>query len=289
VPPAAKDVGLGTAYERWAIYRLLERWVPSPPVTALEGPLDGMAGMPGLHLLPLARQGTRVTVVVPTPEALARVRTIYANAGAADRLDGRVGTRVPPAERYEVVLGFNFAHETGDWRGHLDRLAGAATRRLIVFATHPGSYGAWIRRGLRRVEPGGRRPELFDHEACRTTVLRPALARHGRVIAERYVDCPWWPDLFVSAGQTLAGATMTRLGAGRRGEGGTRFDWGPSSFPFARESTPAPLRAALRRHPGFDGAPGPIAGLFAHHRAYLVDMTIADLRFHGSERPSGVR
>lgn len=287
---ATKDVGLGTAYERWAIYRLLEEWVAAPPATALEGPLDGMAGMPGLHLLPLARRGTKVTVVLPTSESLNRVRTIYSRAGLEDRLDARVGATVPRGDRFELVLGFNFAHETENWRGHLRDLASTATRRLVVFATHPGSYGAWIRRGLRRVEPGGGRPELFDHEACRTAVLRPALERHGRVIAERYVDCPWWPDLFVSAGQTLAGATMSRLrGRSPGGEGGTRFDWGPERFPFARDGTPPTLRRALRRHPGFERAPEPIAGLFAHHRAYLVDVGVTDLRFDGSGRPSGVR
>ena len=287
---ATRDVGLGTAYERWAIYRLLDQWLaPAPPATALEGPADGMAGMPGLHLLSLARRGTHVTVVLPEPEAVERVRMVYARAGLADRLRARVGAGVPRGERFELVLGFNFAHQVEDWRAHLRDLAVAATRRLAVFATHPASYGAWIRRGLRRIEPGGGRAELFDHEACRPAVLRPALERHGRVTAERYVDCPWWPDLFVSAGQTLAGATMARLRGGRdRGEGGTRFDWGPERFPFAKEPLPAGLRAALRRHPGFDRAPEPIAGLFAHHRAYLVDVTVTDLRFDGSDRTSGV-
>ena len=86
---------------------------------------------------------------------------------------------------------------------------------------------------------------------------------------ERFVDCPWWPDLFVSAGQTLASATRERFG-GAAPPPSTPFDWGPDDYPFAATSRPASLRRALRRHPTFDVAPPAVASLFAHHRAYRV-------------------
>lgn len=261
-----RDAGLGTLYERWAIQGLLDRWFAGVP-TALEGPVDGMAGMPGLHLLGLAKGGTRVTVVHPDPRARDAVRRVYRSAGCGDRLS--LVSELPEAG-HDLVLGFNFATHVEDWRAHLAALADRADRWVVVFATHPRSYGAWIRRGLRRLEPGPRRAEQFDHPSCEPRVMREALRRHGVVEAEAYVDCPWWPDLFVSAGQSLASASLSRFGlAGRAGPRAT-YDFGPEDFPFARPELPPRLARALRRHPGFDRLGGPIAGVFAHHRAFRV-------------------
>ena len=75
---ASVDVGLGTAYERVAVYRLLDRWLRGRGIaTAFEGPLDNMAGIPGLHLIGLARRGARVTVALGEPRWLDNVRAIY--------------------------------------------------------------------------------------------------------------------------------------------------------------------------------------------------------------------
>lgn len=261
------DVGLGTAYERWAVYRRIVRWLGSaPPATALEGPVDGMAGMAGLHLLPLARRGTRVTVVLPDPAARDVVREIYARAGLGERLELLDAL---PSEPRDVVLGFNFAPAVDDWHGHLASLAARARTHLLIVATHPASYGVLLRRALRRLERE-RRPELFEHPASRPEVLRAALRVHGELIDEAFVDCPWWPDLFVSAGETLRGATLARLGrpAGRHVP--SPFDVGPADFPFAHDDVSPALRRALSRHPRFEDASPRLAALFAHHRAYLV-------------------
>jgi len=265
---AVKDVGLGTAYERWAIYDLVARW-GAAAASALEGPIDGMAGMPGLHLLPLARRGCRVTVAHPDAGALSRVEAVYARAGLSDRLATTQRERVPEGP-FDLVLGFNFHDRlpAGAWRSHISALAQAAARDLVIFATHPRSYGTYLRRVVRTFERA-RTPELFDHEACEPEVMRKALGEHGTIVEERFVDCPWWPDLFVSAGETLTSASRARLGA-NGGAVSTPYDWGPDRFPFATTSRPAELRRALRRHPTFDAAAPTVAGFFAHHRAFRV-------------------
>lgn len=261
------DVGLGTAYERWAIYRRVVRWLgEAPPATALEGPIDGMAGMAGLHLLPLARRGTRVSVVLTDAAARDAVREIYARAGLVERLE--LLDALPTAPR-DLVLGFNFAPHVDDWRAHLAALAARARHHLLVVATHPASYGVLVRRVLRRLERE-RRAELFEHPSCRPEILRAALRAHGEVIDEAYVDCPWWPDLFVSTGETLASATLARLGRRPGPRARSPFDAGPADFPFAHGELSPALRRALSRHPRFEGASPRVAGVFAHHRAYLV-------------------
>ena len=265
--PPARDVGLGTAYERWAIYRRIERWCGTPR-TALEGPVDGMAGMPGLHLLPLARRGVTVTVAHPDLAALERVETVYRDAGLGDRLRTHRGRGVPEGP-FDLVLAFNFAHLVPDWRAHIGRVASVAADRLIVFATHPASWGVGVRKVLRAFEPSSG-PEIFDHESCVPRVMRRELRAHGVIEDERLVDCPWWPDLFVSAGETLAGATAARFAGTPAGPARTPYDFGPADYPFAAATRPGPVRDALRRHPSYEAAPPAVAGLFAHHRAYLL-------------------
>src|SRR5579863_3408466 len=85
------DRGLGTAYERFHFYKLLDKWASDYEVqTALEGPVDGMAGVSGVHLVGLARRGVRATSVAPNEAKAAVARTVYDRAGAAAHVDVRV-------------------------------------------------------------------------------------------------------------------------------------------------------------------------------------------------------
>ena len=236
-PPARHDVGLGTAYERWAVYELLKSWLGTLDVsTALEGPVDGMAGIPGLHLLPAAVRGARVTVVVPDAEAAEVVRGVYRTVGVEDRLDARVSDNWPEGT-FDVVLTYNALPSVPDWKSHLGEAACHANRQLWVSVTHPASYGVFVRKALRLVQPGPCPMELFDHPSTKPGLLEPELRRYGSIVADAYVDCPWWPDLFVETGETLLTGTLSRLPFGRR------FRRGPAAAPPAAGSGRAfPLR-----------------------------------------------
>ncbi|HQR44983.1 MAG TPA: hypothetical protein PLB02_05125 [Thermoanaerobaculia bacterium] len=282
-PPARRDVGLGTAYERWAVYALLTKWLaPLGTSTALEGPVDGMAGIPGLHLLPAAVGGARVTVVVPDSEAADVVRGVYRTVGVEDRLEVRVASDWPDG-RWDVVLTYNALPSVPDWKGYLGEAARRAGRRLLVSVTHPASYGVLVRKTLRLAQPGPRPIELFDHPSTKPGVLEPELTRYGTIVGDAYVDCPWWPDLFVETGETLLTGTLSRLPFGRRFRRGPAappsaetvepFLYGPGRYPFfggtgwAEEMEPA-----LRRHPNLEGSRFRVlARLLAHHRIRAVE------------------
>src|SRR5271166_725082 len=126
-PLAAQDLGLGTAYERVAIYKLLDRWSRDLSIqSACEGPLDGMAGIAGLHLLGLARRRISVTVCLPEQEALDRVRTLYRRLGVESRLTTRVlSAETIPTEPTDILLSYNALPYVADWRAYLDRLFAA--------------------------------------------------------------------------------------------------------------------------------------------------------------------
>ncbi|HJZ88240.1 MAG TPA: hypothetical protein VKN99_23860 [Polyangia bacterium] len=282
----SQDVGLGTAYERVAVYRLLDRWTLRRQVaTAFEGPVDGMAGIPGLHLLGLARRGTRVTVALPDPAALDLVRDVYRLHGAAERL--RTLRADPdaelPAQRFDLVLTYNATPLVADWQAYLSRLAPLAARWLVVSVTNPASYGVAIRKLQRLLEPKAP-AELFDHESIRPAALEPLLARFGRTVEHEYLDCPWWPDLFVPTGQTLLGATLERLpGLSRLAarlrrapadDHGARFLYGRDRFPLFPDAPEwDELGRALERHPVFDQRGTMLGRLFGHHHAYLIEIS----------------
>ncbi len=277
---AEVDVGLGTAYERVAVYRLLRRWASGRALgAAFEGPVDNMAGIPGLHLLGLARAGVKVTVALSEARWLDNVRAIYRAQGCEAMLETRlVGESDPlPSRAFDLAVTYNALPVVADWRALLGRVAEASRRWLVVAVTNPASYGVWIRQGLRVLEPGAR-PELFDHPTTHPRVVEPVLGELGTIVDHVYVDCPWWPDLFVDAGESLLGATLKRmpLVGARLGRLGTRtlaprrFVYGARHFPLL---DPDPeLAAALARHPTFDGAPEPVARAFGHLHAYLVDL-----------------
>ncbi len=262
--PPDRDIGLGTAYERLAIYRRLARWFEGGVATAAEGPVDGFAGIGGLHLLPLARRGCRVTVCASDARALDAVAAAYRHAGALDRLTLFQGERLPD-ERFDLVLDFNGLPHVENWRAHLGMLA-ARARELVVFVTYPFSYGAFVSRALSLLERGPRAPRQYQHETTLASRLVPELERLGRIRERAWVDCPWWPDLFVQPGATLAQELRDRLHL-RLPAPSPRFVYPADSFPYGGDP-PSELVRALGRHPAFDDSV--VAPVFAHHRAYRV-------------------
>lgn len=268
-------MGLGTAYERWSLYRLLARWTDGRRVgTALEGPVDGVAGMPGLHLLPLALRGTRVTVAHESRDALGQVERVYWARGLTDRLELVTVTGNEPLRdhdrAFDLVLSFNALPLVASWRAYLESLFSCCAGLLFIVVTNPDSYGARLCRLLSRRGSS----VIFDHEATRQETLVAEITRRGRVLSSTHVDCPWWPDLFVPAGQTLLGATVGRMPLAHLAPVKPSFTCDADTFPFAGDATcPAELAAAMRWHPAFDGYGPRLGALFGHHTAYLVERT----------------
>ena len=277
------DVGLGSAYERIAVYALLDRWFGGAGIgSALEGPVDGMAGMAGLHLIGLARRGLRVTVALPDDTSLDIVRRTYRALGIEDRLTTL--RLADPAEAagagpFDLVLTYNALPVVADWRDYLRRLAPLARRELVVAVTNPDSYGVILRRLQRRLEPH-RAPELFDHPSTRVHDLVPVLAQLGLIQDRAFVDCPWWPDFVVPTAESLRRGMPAGLGLlkGNITSRHARFRYTPENFPlFAGQPGHEELNRALARHPVFEGRGRWLGRAFGHLHAFRIKVERAGL------------
>lgn len=223
----AQDRGLGTAYERWCFYQRMHAWAREYGVeSALEGPVDGVAGVRGVHCAGLAREGVRVVSAVLSAESADVAKGVYADVAPSGAFDVRVVgdedmTHDLPASN--LVLVYHALPFVRDWRRYLDALGRRAKKVLVVATCNPDNWGFTAVRWL----GGVRAPAVWS-----TGTLAPALWELGRVREHVYFDAPWWPDLPVAPGQSLA-HRLKQLVVGSGGRGLPR----PSAARSCRRST----------------------------------------------------
>lgn len=271
------DRGLGTAYERWCFYQLMQDWAARYGVeTALEGPVDGMAGVRGVHCAGLAREGVHVVSAVTTQRAAEIARGVYARAAPRAAVDVRVvadiaGVDGLPAS--DLVLVYHALPFVDDWQAYLRRLAARAKKVLVVATCNPRNWGFLAVRLVGRVQA----PEVW-----RTETLAPVLWELGRVRDHIYFDAPWWPDLPVAPGQSVSHRLkqmFTTRGGARFAppESGAvlaaRYVYGPERWPyFGGNGWLEELQPALLRHPTFEGSRSKLVERLAHLHAFVVDV-----------------
>jgi len=284
-PKVADDRGLGTAYERFHFYRRMEEWAERYKIESLlEGPFDGMAGVPGVHGAGLARKGVAVTAVVDSPEQVGITRSIYEAVGADSAnvvaFGGKGAENLESLPKADMVLVYHAFAFVPDWREHLRKLAKHARKVLVVAVCNPENWGVSFVRMLAKVR-GVEGP--ISPESWHTENLAPLLWEIGRVKEHQYFDCPWWPDLPVSPGQSLADRLKKLIVADRdaeslmRREGGTlaqKFVFNRDKWPyFGGNGWASELSPGLSRHPAFESAPTPLKAKTAHLHAFVVDVS----------------
>jgi hypothetical protein len=275
-----EDRGLGTAYERYCFYQLLESWAADLEIESLlEGPIDGMAGVAGVHGVGLAKKGIKVTSAVPTEEHARIARGIYETCGAsADVVVAGEGD-VESLPRADMVICYHALSFVSDWRSYLERVAARAKKALVVTVCNPDNWGVAIIRSIARARgvTGMEAPESW-----RTDVLGPELWKLGRVKDHAYFDCPWWPDLQVSPGQSLTDR-LKKMASGKgfkftdTPEDSTmanKFVYGVDRWPyFGGPGWVDELLPALLRHPCFEGAKNArVRSRTAHLHGFVVDL-----------------
>jgi SAM-dependent methyltransferase len=214
---AALEEGYGSAYERYAVGKLMEQLATRLGIrTVAEWPANGVLGVPGLKSLPLAFAGQTVTLLNPSEGLLEGALEVWRAANAPVP---RVIVGDPEDERAAEVSSFDlvwsfcaFEHARDP-----DRLARAMVRvakgHVLVFVQNAWMPGVHLHRFHHRL---GRKP--WDHgaiSAMRAEVVAERLRRAGADIeAIGGCDLPPWPDLDVRLPRF--GAVETTLSGGPR-------------------------------------------------------------------------
>jgi hypothetical protein len=275
-----EDRGLGTAYERYCFYQRLDEIARAYDVqTFLEGPVDGMAGVAGVHGVGLAKRGVQVTSVVPTEEHAAVARGVYAGCGVTNAVV-RVCSEdeVPSLPVADMVVCYHALSFVSDWRTFLPKVAALAKKVLVVTVCNPDNWGVAIIRSLARLRGAS---GMEAPESWRTDALAPALWNLGRVRDHFFFDCPWWPDLQVAPGQSLTDRLRRMVGAKdmvftashEQATLAAKFVYGAGHWPyFGGRGWVDELLPALLAHPSFEGASRRVQERTSHLHGFVVDM-----------------
>jgi hypothetical protein len=246
-----QDRGLDTAYERCSFYPLLGKWAEQYGVeSALEGPLDGTAGVRGVHCVGLARAGVRVVAAVADEGSAEVARAVYEGVAPGRTVDVRVAdsarlAELPASDLVLVYQGLPFAD---DWRSYLRAMAKLARTVLVVATPNPENWGLVAVRVLRRAG---------TPEPWRTEALAPVLWEIGRVREHVYFDAPWWPA-------RPPGSETVRS---------SKYVYGAVRWPyFGGAGWADELEPALRRHPAFEESRAAVLRRAAHLHAFVVDL-----------------
>jgi len=148
----------------------------------LEGPLDGAAGVPGVHGVVLAQRGVKVATFVRTEEQAAAARGVYDASGAGGH--AQIGLAKDPIPwsalpQSDMVLAYQSLPQVGDWRAYLGHLA-SLTRKVLVVAV--ANADRWMTRATRVL---GRLQQTGEDDTPEVWAL-------GRVRDHAYFEGPWW-------------------------------------------------------------------------------------------------
>ena len=265
------DRGLGTTFERFAVYKWLEEVAARHSFhTVFEGPGDGVAGIPGIHSLPLAQKGHPVTVALESSAEIALARKAWAcqaESGLADFICV-LGLDLPfPSHSFDLVWNFNRLPYLSP-SALVAEMARVSSQYVALVVPNRRNYGFPARRLYHRRT---RLPWPYGN----TEVMDPAVVHRLlddvglRVLEVSWVDVPWWPDV-LDPGAWLAAMVpgTERLLASGKQEG---YCWTPDSLPYFDSETYSELHKRMwrlgwleRMRPALFQIP------FAHHFAVLA-------------------
>jgi hypothetical protein len=266
------DTGIGTSYERLAIYSLTERLAGELNIqSSLEGPIDGITGINGINSIALARQGVRATVVLPSEDLIRYAKRFYEMENCGSNVDFICSRELSFHSQFDLVWNFNCLPQRDDHEAVLEQMARCSRKYIMVFTSNTRNYGFWIHRLHHVVEK-----EFWYHGNIQVMDMRKisaTLRNLGfRTIRHLYVDVPWWPDID-SPIEEVAGSFLPFLRPflkkSRRLE---IYKYNDVNFPYFHEKRKAELLQVFGPHPNFESSRIPLLKLlFAHHRGILAE------------------
>jgi hypothetical protein len=234
----------------------------------LEGPGDGIAGIPGINSIPWAQSGANVTVATGEPGKAAH--RIWDAQGCLTQVGfvSAQGLPLPfPARHFDLVWSFNRL-PFFDPQELIAEMARVSRRYVLLMVPSRHNYGFVARRVqhwlTKKPWPYG---DIDIMDPARVAVL---LAQADlQVLETEFVDVPWWPDIidiseFIS---DLLPFLSTRL----EGKRPSSYCWEPDNLPyFDAEAYPEVHRRIERLSYIERSRVHWIKRLFAHHFGVLA-------------------
>jgi SAM-dependent methyltransferase len=192
--------GYGSAYERYAVGRLMETLVTELGVrTLIEWPANGVLGVPGLKSLPIACSGVSVTLLNPSAALLKGALEIWSAAGAPDPSTVVADPEDPGAvggATFDLVWSFCAFEHARDPAELARAMVGAARGHVLVFVQNAWMPGVHVHRLHHRASA-----KPWDHgsvDIMRAEVVAEHLRRAGaEIVRLGGCDLPPWPDIDV--------------------------------------------------------------------------------------------
>ena len=272
------DLGLGTTFERFAIYGWLESVASRYAIhTVLEGPGDGVAGIPGIHGIPLAQKGCRVTVTLDNLAGVTLARRAWSAQGCLDQGDFVCVRGLPLpllSRRFDLVWNFNrlpFLNPAA----LAAEMARLSRRYVALVVPNRRNYGFPARR-LFHARTG--LPWPYGDTAVMTPgAVRELLEQAGlRILETRWLDVPWWPDIIDPVAWLKAmipGASRLLARNQRDGDRRDGYRWRPDDLPYFDQAAYADVHQRMRRLGWMERAwPSLLQIPFAHHFAVLAEI-----------------
>ncbi len=267
------DRGLGTTFERFAIYRWLEYVAEHCVIhTVLEGPGDGVAGIPGIHSIPLAQRGCEVTVALGGTAEIALAKRTWTAQSCLAQVDFVCVDGFPlpfPDHCFDLVWNFNRLSFL-DPQALLAEMVRLSRRYVALVVPNRRNYGFPARR-LFHARTGLPWPygdtTVMDPGTVRTLLKQAGL----RVLEIRWLDVPWWPDIIDPVAWLKAMIPgMGRSFSRARQDGGYR--WEPEGLPYFDPVAHADLHQRMHRLGWMERTwPSMLQMVFAHHFAVLAE------------------
>lgn len=270
-----EDRGLGTTYERFAIYRWLETLPRRLPdiQTVLEGPGDGVAGIPGIHGLVLARRNCQVIVALEEEAGVAVAQRTWEAQGLSQNATFLYtkGLPLPLSDQCaDLVWNFNrLPFKTP--KTLLEEMCRLSRRYVALIVPNRMNYGFPARRlyHWRTGEPW----EYGNTEVMSPKFVRKLLSEIGMNLIEmRWIDVAWWPDIIDPVAWLNAMVPGTgRLLSKSKSDG---YRWMPETLPYFDPAQDV-LHKRMDALAFLERWPVPKRP-FAHHFAVLAEKDHAD-------------
>ena len=188
--------GKGTAYERFALNKFLEKLVKRFPIkTVLELPADGIMGLPGLKSFILASQGCEVTLANPSDKALAEMKMLWDSLGRQAQFVQAGFEKTDFADQsFDLVWNFCVFERFKKPELVVAEMCRLAKKYVLIEIQNVFNVGTFLHKSWHSFKR-----EAWDHgEIAKMNWKTPAamLKQNGFKIKEvGGTDLPPWPDI----------------------------------------------------------------------------------------------